>query len=117
MVKKFEIWLANLQPGIGTEPGKIRPVLVVQTDFLNDIEHPSTLICPLTSKIKKNAYPLRVFMNADEGNLIQNSDILIDQLRAIDNRRFIRLLSVLPEDLKVKVVKAIKIVLDVEPFD
>ncbi|WP_106134456.1 type II toxin-antitoxin system PemK/MazF family toxin [Mongoliibacter ruber] len=45
-VKRFEVWLANLDPRFGTETGKTRPVLVVQTDLLNKV-HPSTLVCSL----------------------------------------------------------------------
>jgi mRNA interferase MazF len=51
--KQFEIWIADLNPQIGTEPGKTRPVLIVQTNLLNSIPHPSTIICPITTNVKK----------------------------------------------------------------
>lgn len=82
-----EIWLANLNPSKGTEPGKTRPVLIVQAQALLDILHPSTLIIPLTTNLIENAYPLRIRVNAQD-NLKQDSDLLIDQIRAIDNMRF-----------------------------
>lgn len=85
-IKTGEIWLANLNPGKGTEPGKTRPVLIIQDQALLDIEHPSTLIIPLTTNLIDNTYPLRVRVNA-ENDLKENSDLLIDQLRAIDNKR------------------------------
>jgi len=44
LINQFEIWLADLNPNIGTEAGKTRPVLVIQTNLLNQIEHPSTII-------------------------------------------------------------------------
>ncbi len=83
-----EIWLANLNPGRGTEPGKVRPVLILQNQALLDAEHPSTLIIPLTTNLVDDAEPLRLRV-ASHGRLEKASDLLIDQLRAIDNRRLI----------------------------
>ena len=85
-IKHGEIWLANLNPRRGTEPGKSRPVLIVQSQILLDIEHPSTLIIPLTTNLVDNAEPLRIRIHARD-KLVKNSDLLIDQLRAIDNNR------------------------------
>ena len=84
-----EVWLANLNPRQGTEPGKTRPVLVVQTQALLDADHPSTLIVPLTTRLVDDAEPLRVRLRAS-GGLRSDSDLLIDQLRAIDNRRLVQ---------------------------
>lgn len=78
------IWLANLNPGKGTEPGKTRPVLVVQSQTLLDSGHPSTLVIPLTTKLIDDAEPLRLRVKAF-ARLKHDSDLLIDQLRAIDN--------------------------------
>src|SRR3989344_5892716 len=86
-IEKFNIYLADLNPRMGTEPGKTRPVVVVQTHLLNGI-HPSTIICPLTTKVAKDANVLRIHVNAREAGLAAESDILVDQIRAIDNRRF-----------------------------
>lgn len=83
-----EIWLANLNPGKGREPGKVRPVLIVQGQALLDAKHPSTLIVPLTSQLTEDAEPLRLRIAA-QGRLVADSDLLIDQFRAIDNRRLI----------------------------
>jgi mRNA interferase MazF len=88
MRKHGEIWLANLNPGKGTEPGKIRPVLIFQNQALLDAEHPSTLVIPLTTNLVEDAEPLRIRISAD-GNLNKDSDLLMDQLRAIDNKRLI----------------------------
>jgi len=60
LINQFEIWLADLNPNIGTEAGKTRPVLVIQTNLLNQIEHPSTIICPITTKLNKQSDLLRV---------------------------------------------------------
>ena len=89
MIQKFntgEIWLADLSPRVGTELGKIRPALIIQNQALLDAEHPSTLIIPLTTNVVENAEPLRINITAFE-LLERNSDLLIDQIRAIDNKR------------------------------
>ena len=86
MLKQGEIWLANLNPGKGSEPGKTRPVLIVQGQALLDAAHPSTLVIPLTTRLIEDAEPLRLRIAA-HGKLTHDSDLLIDQLRAIDNRR------------------------------
>ncbi len=86
VLKQGEIWLANLNPGKGSEPGKTRPVLIVQGQALLDAGHPSTLIIPLSTNLIEDAEPLRIRVTAT-GKLKQDSDLLIDQLRAIDNRR------------------------------
>ena len=86
MLKRGEIWLADLNPRQGTEPGKVRPVLVPQNQALLDVDHPSTLILPLSTNLIDEAEPLRVRIPA-HGRLERDSDALIDQLRAIDNVR------------------------------
>src|SRR5436190_20978889 len=60
MPNRGEIWLADLNPPHGTEPGKTRPVLIVQAQALLDAAHPSTLIVPLTTNLVSDAEPLRV---------------------------------------------------------
>lgn len=86
MRKRGSVWLANLNPRRGTEPGKIRPVLIVQSQALLDAEHPSTLVIPLTTRLTDNAEPLRLRLPA-QSQLKKDSDLLLDQMRAIDNRR------------------------------
>lgn len=89
-MNQFEIWLADLNPQIGTESGKVRPVVIVQTNFLNEINHPSTIICPITTKLNNESTILRIRINKGNCGLDQNSDIMIDQIRAIDNSRFVK---------------------------
>lgn len=111
-MKQFEIWTANLDPQLGTEPGKIRPVLIVQTNYLNKIPHPSTLVCPLTTKTITESTILRVAVGINDANLKFPSDILIDQIRAIDNQRFLQKIGMLPPHLAEKVRENIQIVLN-----
>jgi len=84
--KHGAIWLANLNPQKGTKPGKTRPVLILQDQALLDAGHPSTIIIPLTTNLIDDAEPLRIRVKARE-KLTRDSDLLIDQIRAIDNRR------------------------------
>lgn len=108
-IKQYDIWLADLNPSRGTEPGKTRPVVVVQTDLLND-EHLSTIICPITTNVKADIELLRVHLKKDQLNKL--SDILVDQVRAIDNRRLLKKLGQLTKDQKNKLKENLGIVLD-----
>ena len=51
-INQFDIWNANFSPQLGTEAGKTRPVLIIQTNMLNKSLHPSTIICPITTNVK-----------------------------------------------------------------
>ncbi len=112
--KQFEIWIADLNPKIGTEPGKTRPVVVVQTNLLNKIPHPSTIICPITTNVKKDSEILRVHLKKGTGNVNQDCDIMIDQIRAIDNIRLIKKTGQLTKELSETVKNNLKIVMDIE---
>lgn len=89
MRKRGEVWLADLNPRRGTEPGKTRPVVIVQAQALLDAGHPSTLIVPLTTQLVADAAPLRIRIPA-AGKLKRDSDALVDQVRAIDNARLVQ---------------------------
>jgi mRNA interferase MazF len=91
MTRKLEhgaVWLADLNPQRGTEPGKTRPVLIIQNQALLDAGHPSTLVIPLTTRLIEDAAPLRLRLSARD-RLDRDSDLLIDQIRAIDNQRLV----------------------------
>ena len=113
-IKQYDIWVADLNPQIGTEPGTTRAVLVIQTDLLNKVEHPSTIICPITTNVKPEAEILRVHIEKGIAGMQENCDIMIDQIRAIDNKRLLRKTGSLPLDLVQKVKDNILIVLDME---
>ncbi|MCK4870835.1 MAG: type II toxin-antitoxin system PemK/MazF family toxin [Gammaproteobacteria bacterium] len=87
-INSGEIWTANLDPRNGTEPGKKRPVLIIQDQTMLDMLHPSTIIIPLTTKLIDNLEPLRIRIKA-QTSLKKDSDLLMDQIRAIDNSRLI----------------------------
>jgi len=88
MFDRGSIYLAKLYPSKGSEVGKTRPVLVLQTDMLNHIGHTTVIIVPLTTQCVDDAYPLR-FSIAKREQLQQTSDLLCDQLRAIDINRLL----------------------------
>ena len=112
MPERGEVWLANLNPRRGTEPGKTRPVLILQAQALIDAGHPSTIILPLTTNLIEGAEPLRIRVPARE-SLRRDSDVLIDQVRAIDNRFLIQgPLARLDDPTMAQVAGAIREVLD-----
>jgi mRNA interferase MazF len=108
-IKQYDIWLANLNPSAGTEAGKTRPVVIIQTNLLNET-HVSTLICPITTNVKTEIALLRVHLK--KGQLDKLSDILVDQIRAIDNKRLIKKIGHLTKEQIQKLKNNIRIVLD-----
>jgi len=107
-IKKFHVYTADLNPRFGTEPGKLRPVVVIQTDLLNQI-HPSTIICPISTKVQPESDILRVHLRKGEAGLEKPSDILVDQARAIDNKRFVKHLGIISDRNKIKLLDNLKI--------
>lgn len=93
MVSKGEIWLVDLNPiKKNNEIGKVRPVLVYQNDELNHSDYPTTIIIPLSTSLIDDAEPLRMRISKRD-DLEKDSDIVITQIRAIDNTRFIKKLA------------------------
>ena len=114
MPERGEVWLAHLNTQRGTEVGKTRPVLVVQAQALIDAGHPSTIIVPLTTNLIDEAEPLRIRVLATQ-SLRHDSDLLIDQIRAIDNRRLLGTpLARLGDELMGRVAEALREVLDLD---
>jgi mRNA interferase MazF len=110
-IKKWNVYLADLNPRFGTEPGKMRPVIVTQTNLLNN-HHPSTIICPLTTQIHPESNILRVHLRKGEAGLTDKSDIMVDQLRAIDNRRFVKRLGMVSRTSQKKLTSNIQMILN-----
>ncbi len=111
-INQFDVWIADLNPRIGSEPGKTRPVVVIQTNLLNQIPHPSTIVCPITSKVNQEAKILRVHLEAGMANLDESCDIMMDQVRAIDNRRFVKKLGQIPANLVDQIKANLKVVME-----
>jgi mRNA interferase MazF len=97
-VRRGVLYLADLSPRVGTEPGKMRPVLVIQTDLLNGTGHPSTWVLPCTTRLVGDNM-LRVVLPRGIAGNREECEVMIDQSRAIDNRRIRRRLKALPEPI------------------
>lgn len=105
---KFHVYTADLNPRFGTEPGKVRPVVVVQTNLLNE-DHPSTIVCPITTKIHPDAEILRIHLKKGEAGLEKDSDIIVDQIRSIDNKRFRDHLGEISDKNKLRLLSSLRV--------
>jgi len=88
MFERGSNYLVKLYPSKGAEPGKTRPVLVLQTNLLYSIDHSMIIILPLTTNLIDEAYPLRLRISKSN-NLLKDSEILFDQIRAVDRERLL----------------------------
>jgi len=104
--KRSEIFLANLDPSIGSEIKKTRPVLVIQNNILNEYSR-VVIVCPITSKVRKGQ--TRVFLPKNKGGLDKDSIVLTQQVRCIDKKRLIKSLGKVDEKTMQKVNFALKI--------
>ncbi len=109
--KQYDIWLADLNPTFGKEPGKTRPLAIVQTDLFND-SHLFTIVCPITKNIKPEAEILRVHLKKSQ--LQKLSDVLVYQPRAIDNKRFVKRMGKLTNEQAIRLKENLKIVFDLK---
>lgn len=110
-IERGRLYLADLHPRRGTEPGKTRPVLVIQSDLLNGVGHPSTWVLPCTTRlVGDNA--LRVVLPAGIAGNREECEIMLDQSRAIDNRRFVSALRPLPPILLREVEQKLRRIAD-----
>lgn len=112
MKEQFDVWFVNLNPARGTEPGKIRPCVIVQTNLLNQVGHPSTLICPITTQLSDEENILRVKVEGKETGLDQETEILVDQIRALDNRRFLVKLGKISKEKALELRTKLKAIMD-----
>ena len=101
------LYLADLDPRAGTEPGKVRPILVIQTDLLNEAGHPSTWILPCTTRLT-GPNLLRVVLPRGIAGNREECEVMVDQSRAIDNRRLVKALKPLPKSILAEVVEKLR---------
>lgn len=86
IVKKGDLYFADLSPVVGSEQGGVRPVLVVQNDVGNKYS-PTIIVAAVTSQTSKAKLPTHVELAATQGGLSKNSVVLLEQLRTIDKQR------------------------------
>ena len=86
MIKRGDIYYADLRPVVGSEQGGVRPVLIIQNDVGN--RHSPTVICAaITSRLNKANLPTHIELNAGNYDMVKDSVILLEQLRTIDKKR------------------------------
>ena len=113
MIKRGELYYADLSPVVGSEQGGIRPVLVVQNDIGNKYS-PTVIAAAVTSRIDKARLPTHIELPAPFGGLNKDSVILLEQIRTLDKRRLKERIGVLPMGVMQRVDDALKISLGFE---
>ena len=112
--KRGSVYLANLDPTVGSEIKKTRPAVIIQNDVGNQYSM-ITIIAPITSG-DKSIFPVEVEVKAPEGGLHNNSLVLLGQIRAIDKRRLIQRLGMLSAQTMKAVDRAAMISLGLVPL-
>ena len=108
VIKRGDIYYADLRPVVGSEQGGIRPVLIIQNNVGN--RHSPTVICAaITSKMNKAKLPTHVAIDARRYQIVKNSVILLEQIRTIDKRRLKDMVCHLDQEIMNKVDEAIKV--------
>lgn len=109
-VTRGDIFLADLNPVVGTEQAGVRPVLVVQIDRANKVS-PHTIIIPFTTKIREAILPSHTKIPKGIGGLKEGSVLLCEQIRVIDKRRLIKKIGSLDEAYMSEVMKSLRVIL------
>lgn len=108
IVKRGDIFYADLSPVIGSEQGGVRPVLVIQNDIGNKYS-PTIIIAAITSQINKAKLPTHIEINAPDYGLPKDSVVLLEQIRTIDKRRLREKIGNFDEDMMDNVDECLKI--------
>ena len=113
IIKRGDIYYADLRPVVGSEQGGIRPVLIIQNDVGN--RHSPTVICAaITSKMNKAKLPTHIELSTKQCNIVKDSVILLEQLRTIDKQRLKDKVCHLDDTLLEKVNRGLRISLDLD---
>lgn len=108
MIKRGEIYYADLSPVVGSEQGGLRPVLIIQNDIGNRYS-PTVIVAAITSKIDKARLPTHIEIQAEEYGLTKDSVVLAEQVRTIDKRRLRERVGVLSAEAMNGVDEALQI--------
>ena len=108
MIKRGELYYADLSPVVGSEQGGVRPILIVHNDTGNKYS-PTIIAAAVTSQINKAKLPTHIELNAHEYGLIKDSVILLEQIRTLDKRRLKERIGELPPSTMKKVNTALLI--------
>lgn len=111
LIRRGDIYYADLRPVVGSEQGGVRPVLIIQNDVGN--RHSPTVICAaITSRMNKAKLPTHIELNAARYHMVKDSVILLEQLRTIDKTRLKDRICHLDSDIMKKVGRALQISLE-----
>ena len=111
VIKRGDIYYADLRPVIGSEQGGIRPVLIVQNDTGNR-HSPTVIVAAITSKMNKAKLPTHIEIEADKYDIVKDSVILLEQLRTIDKKRLKDKVGHLERDILKRVNEALLVSLE-----
>lgn len=113
VVRRGDVFYADLSPVIGSEQGGVRPVLIIQNNVGN--KHSPTVICAaITSRMNKAKLPTHVEIDCTRYGIVKNSVILLEQLRTIDKKRLRELVCKTDIELMEKVNEALKTSLELD---
>lgn len=111
MIRRGDIYYADLRPVVGSEQGGVRPVLVIQNDIGN--KHSPTIICAaITSRMNKAKLPTHVELNTRRSHMMKDSVILLEQLRTIDKQRLKEKICHIDQEIQHRVDEALMISLE-----
>ena len=108
MIKRGEIYYADLSPVVGSEQGGVRPVLIVQNDVGNRFS-PTVIAAAITSQRAKANLPTHIMLNAQDSGLARDSIVLLEQIRTIDKHRLKERMGCLDEMSMTQVDQALSI--------
>ncbi|MBQ3546672.1 MAG: type II toxin-antitoxin system PemK/MazF family toxin [Lachnospiraceae bacterium] len=111
IVKRGDVFYADLRPVIGSEQGGIRPVLVIQNDMGNK-HSPTVIVAAITSKMNKAKLPTHIELDSKKYDIVKDSVILLEQLRTIDKKRLKDKVCHLDNQILEKVNKALLVSLE-----
>ncbi|WP_147804457.1 type II toxin-antitoxin system PemK/MazF family toxin [Alkalicoccus halolimnae] len=108
IVKRGDVYFADLSPVVGSEQGGVRPVLVIQNDIGNRFS-PTVIVAAITAQIQKAKLPTHVEINAERYGFDRDSVILLEQIRTIDKQRLTDKITQLDDNMMLKVNDALNI--------
>ena len=113
VVRRGDIYYADLRPVVGSEQGGVRPVLIIQNDMGN--RYSPTVICAaITSKMNKAKLPTHVLLEAERYGIVKDSVVLLEQVRTIDKSRLREKVCHLDDNVLVKINNALKVSLSLD---
>ena len=115
IVKRGDVYFADLSPVVGSEQGGIRPVLIIQNDIGNRFS-PTVIVAAITAQIQKAKLPTHVEINAKRYGFDRDSVILLEQVRTIDKQRLTDKITHLDDDMMARVNDALMISLGLIDF-